>query len=245
MPDVADFEDFPLFLDHTRPLWITAFGRKGSGKSAFNREIYKSFPGDKIAIDVNGNAAPGEDAEPIRPGELTRQWPAPVRMPGERRRTRNLHYQADPGSDSYHEDLDRAVQMALMPKDHHVMLWAGEAGELMPHGKTGAATRRLLRQSRHYNVSVLFDDPRPVWLDRLVLLQSNLIALFELPDPDDRKRVAQTTGHDPRAFDRICLETWEKGEHWFLLINTDAPRGKRLWRCAPLPIGATAGQPSR
>jgi hypothetical protein len=125
------------------------------------------------------------------------------------------------------------------------MLWAGEAGELMPNGKGGAAMRRLLMQSRHYKMSVLFDAPRPVWLDRQVLLQSNLIALFDLPDPDDRKRVAQATGHNPKKFDELCQETWDRGEHWFLLINTDARRGERLWSCAPLPIEATAGQPSR
>lgn len=245
MPDVQEFEDFPLFLDHSRPLFITAFGRAGSGKSAFNREIYRSFPGDKIAIDVNGHAEPGEDAEQITAADLRPQWPAPVTVPGERRRPRNFHYLADPGSDSYEKDLDRAVQMALMPKKHPVMLWSGECQELMPNGRGGPAMRRLLMQNRHYSMTVLFDSPRPMWLERLVLLQSKIIALFELPDPDDRKRVAQTTGHDPKAFDRICQETWERGEFWFLLINMDARRGERLWRCAPLPITAAAGQPGR
>jgi len=236
-------EDFPLFLDHSRPMFITAFGKKGSGKSAANREIYKAYPGDKLAIDVNGHADPGEDAEKIT--ELTKQWPAPVTMPGERRKRRNLHYVADPGSPTYYEDLDRAVQMALLPKDHPVMLWAGEAGELMPNGRGGSAMRRLLMQNRHYRTSVLFDAPRPVWLDKQVLLQSNLIMLFEMPDPDDRKRVAKATGHDPQMFERFCLETWDRGPHWFALIDTDARRGEQLWRCAPLPISETTGQPSR
>lgn len=241
--DVHEFEDFPLFLDHTRPMFVSAFGKKGSGKSAFNREIYKSYPGDKLAIDVNGHADPGDDAEKIT--ELSKQWPAPATMPGERRRRRNLHYVADPGSATYYEDLDKAVGMALLPKDHPVMLWAGEAGELMPNGRGGPAMRRLLMQNRHYRMSVLFDAPRPVWLDKQVLLQSNLIALFEMPDPDDRKRVAKATGHDPKKFDDTCLETWDEGEHWFVLINTDARKGEQLWSCAPLPIEATAGQPAR
>lgn len=242
--DVSEYgEDFPLFLDHSRPMIITAFGKKGSGKSAFNREIYHSWPGDKLAIDVNGHAEPGEDAERIT--DIAKQWPAPVTMPGERRKRRNLHYVADPGSATYYDDLDRAVQMALLPKDHQVMLWAGEAGELMPNGRAGNAMRRLLMQNRHYRTTALFDAPRPVWLDRQVLLQSNLIALFELPDPDDIKRVAKTTGHEPRRFEDFCRETWDRGPHWFALVDTDAPRGKQLWRCAPLPIQAAAGQPAR
>lgn len=245
--DVQEYgEEFPLFLDHRRPLFISAFGRKGSGKSAFNREIYQSYPGDKIAIDVNGNAEPGEDAEKITAADLKSHWPRPDTMPGEQRKPRNFHYRADPGSPTYEDDLDRAVGMALLPQKHPVMLWAGECTELMPRGRTGPAVRRLLRQNRHYNMSVLFDDPRPMWIDRLVLTQSNLIALFELPEPDDRKRVAQATGHNAKKFDVICEETWERGDHWFLLINMDASRGKRLWRCAPLPLQATAsGQPSR
>jgi len=245
MPDVAEFGDeFPLILDHSRPLVITAFGKKGSGKSALNREIYHSWPHDKLAIDVNGHAEPGEDAEKIT--EPAKQWPGLSPMPGERRKRRNLHYVADPGSDTYHEDLDRAVQMALLPKDHKVLLWAGEAGELMPNGRCGSAMRRLLMQNRHYRVSALFDAPRPVWLDRQVLLQSNLIACFELPDPDDRKRIAKVTGHDPRKFEEFLFSCWNKGPHWFGLVDTDAPRGKQLWRCAPLPLTASSsGQPAR
>jgi hypothetical protein len=243
--DVQEHEDFPLFLDHTRPLFISAFGKKGGGKSAFNREIFKSYPGHKIAIDVNGNAEPGEGSEQITAADLRKQWPIPATMPGERRKPRNLHYLADPGSPTYTDDLDRAVGMALLPKKLPVMLWSGECQELMPNGRGGPAIRRLLMQSRHYSMSVLFDSPRPMWLDRLVLLQSNLIALFEMPDPDDQKRVAQVTGHRPAKFSEICEETWERGEHWFVLINMDARRGERLWRCAPLPIQATAGQPGR
>lgn len=241
--DVQEYgEDFPLFLDHNRPMIITAWGKKGKGKTAFNREIYRSYPGDKLAIDVNGHADPGEDAE--RVDEPLKAWPRPADLPGERRRPRNLHYVADPGSATYRDDLDRAVGMALFPKDHPVMLWAGEVGELMPNGRPGPHMRRLLQQNRHYRTTALFDGPRPVYVDPQVLLQSNLVALFELPNPADRRRVAETVGLDPKQFDRACFETWDRGDYWFLLIDTDARRGEQLWRCAPLPITASAGQPA-
>jgi hypothetical protein len=134
--------------------------------------------------------------------------------------------------------------MALFPKDHPVLLWAGEAGELMHRGSAGPHLSRLLQQSRHYRTTALFDAPRPVWLDPQVLLQSNLVAVFELPNPADRKRIAETVGIDPAKFNEICFRTWDKGDYHFVLIDTDAPRGKQLWSCAPLPITAAAGQPA-
>lgn len=240
--DVLDFEDFPLFLDHSRPMIISAFGKKGSGKTAFNREIYRSYPGDKLTIDVNGHAEPGEDAERI--SEPLKAWPRPAELPGERRRPKNLHYVADPGSPTYRDDLDRAVGMAMFPKDHPVLLWAGEAGELMPRGNAGPHLARLLQQNRHYRTTALFDAPRPVWLDPQVLLQSNLVAVFRLPNPADRKRIAETVGLDPKTFDQICFDTWGNGDHWFVLIDTDARPGEQIWSCAPLPIEAAAGQPA-
>lgn len=224
--------DFPLTLDHTKPLIISAWGKKGSGKSVFNREIYKSFPGDKLCIDVNGNADPGEDAERLT-GDLPKKWPAGTPQLGERRRPRNLWYRANPGSDSYHQDLDRALSLALFPQDHQVLVWAGECGDLMPNGKAGPHMRTLLQQNRHYRTTCLFDGPRPVFVNPLTLSQSNLVAIYRLPNPNDRKRIADSVGYPPKEFDRECHETWRRAPHWFLLWDSDRDQ---LWRCPPLPL---------
>jgi hypothetical protein len=223
--------DFPLFLDHTKPMVISAFGRKGSGKSHFNGLIYQSWPGDKLAIDVNGNAYVGPDAERV-PLPLPSRWPEQTPPLGERRRPRNLHFRAHPGSDTYRDDLDRAVGMALLPQDHQVLVWAGEVGELTPHSKSGPHMRTLLMQNRHYRVTALFDGPRPMNVDPLVVAQSNLIAVYDLPNPADRKRIADAFGCAPREFDDVCRETWRQGPHWFVLCDADA---HRLWACPPLP----------
>ncbi len=227
-----DHEDFPLaFDDPLKPRIISAFGKKGSGKSVFNREIYTSYPGDKLCVDVNGNAEPGEDAERIT--DLPKKWPAGTPELGERRRPRNLHYRADPGSATYREDLDRAIAVALFPQDHPTLVWAGEVGELMPNGKPGPHMRTLLMQNRHYRVSALFDGPRPVYVDPLVLAQSNLVAVYRLPNPHDRKRIADEIGFPPAEFERACHETWRRGPHWFVLWDADRDQ---LWRCPPLPL---------
>lgn len=232
MPSAEELpEDFPLLdLDPSRPMIVTAWGRKGSGKSVFNREFYKSWTGDKLCIDVNGNAEPGPDAEPL-PAPLPGKWPEAGL--GQSRRPRNLHYRAHPGSDTYRDDLDRAVRVALMPQDHRTLLWAGEVGELMPNGKPGPSMRTVLQQNRHYHLTALFDGPRPVFVDPLVLAQSDLVAVYTLPNPNDRQRIADSIGYPPKRFHAECDETWRRGPHWYLLW--DANR-HQLWRCPPLPI---------
>jgi hypothetical protein len=227
-------EDFPLRIDPGRPMIISAFGRKGSGKSVFNGEAYQSWAGDKLAIDVNGHAYVGEDAEKLT-GEIPSSFPMGTPPLGEKRKPRNLHYIANPRSATYRDDLDRAVGMALFPKDHPVLLWAGEVGELTPNSKAGPHMRQLLMQNRHHRVTALFDGPRPMNVDVLVLAQSDLVAVYELPNPADRKRIADSIGFPPKEFDAACHETWRQGDHWFVLWHAGQ---KQLYVCPPLPIAA-------
>lgn len=228
-----DDEDFPLRLDHNRPSIIFACGKKGSGKSYFNGLIYRSWPGDKLAIDVNGHAYVGDDAERVSWSDgIPSRWPEQSVAPGERRRPRNLHYVANPSAHSYREDLDLALQPVLFPADHPVMLWAGEVGELTPHSTSGPNMRRLLMQNRHHKVTALFDAPRPIGVDPLVLAQANLVAVYRTPNPSDRKRIADSIGVAPKTFDEVCVETWRQGDHWFVLYNADQDR---LYSMPPLP----------
>jgi hypothetical protein len=218
---------YPVDLDPSRNFIVSAFGRKGSGKTTFNRELFRDFPLAKLCIDVNGEADPGTDSQRIT--VLERSMPRRV----EGKPAPNLHYVADPGSDTYRDDLDRAVGMAMYPTDDPSLVWCGEVGELCTGNRTGPHLRRLLMQSRHYRTSGLFDGPRPVDIDRLVIAQADVVAIFDLPDPDDRDRVAKVIGFPPRLFTEECDETFRRGEFWHLLWVSKA---KRLYRCPPLPV---------
>lgn len=229
-----DADDSPLIdLDPRKPWFVSAWGKKGSGKSVINREIFRSYPGDKIAIDINGNADPGEDAEKITRDQLGGKFPAPADTVGERRRARTLWFRAHPGAATFREDLDRAVALALYPQDHPACVWAGEVGELTPNGRAGSHMQTVLMQNRHYNVTALFDGPRPVHVPPLVLSQSNLVAVFRLPNPNDRKRIAEEIGFPPKEFDRECFKTWRRGPHHFVLWDADADQ---LYRHEPIPL---------
>jgi hypothetical protein len=214
----------PLMLDPSRNFIVSAFGRKGAGKTTFNRQLFQAYPHAKLCVDVNGEADPGDDCTRIRDLEL--HMP-PATKDGPPR----LHFVADPGSSTYRDDLDRAVGMAMYPRDQQSLVWCGEVGELTTGNKTGPHLRRLLMQSRHYRTSALFDGPRPVDIDKLVIAQSDLVAIYDMPDPDDRDRVAKVIGYPPGRFRLECDETFRRGEYHFLLWVT---REKRLYRCPPL-----------
>lgn len=227
-------EAFPVVLDPARPLIVSAWGRKGSGKSTFNRRLYDSWPFDKVCIDVNGDADPGPDAQKVTL-PLPSSFPKPETQPlgMATKGPRNLHFRADPGSATYADDLDRAVGLSLFPADRKVMVWCGEVGEFMPNAsKTGPHMRRLLQQNRHFGASALFDGPRPAHVNPLVIGQSDLVAVYHLPNPDDRERVAKTIGYPAQRFHDECETTWRRGKHWFLLWVAEA---HTLYRCAPLP----------
>lgn len=228
-------EGFPVKIDPSKPSIISSWGRKGSGKSTFNRRLYESWAWDKLCIDVNGDADPGPDAERIT-------LPLPAKFPArdapmvglERPGPQNLHFRADPGSATYNDDLDRAVGLALFPQSQRALVWCGEIGEFMPAASsTKPHMRRLLMQNRHYGVTALFDGPRPVNVNPLVIGQSDLVSIYHLPNPADRERIAKTIGYPAVRFHEECEETFRRGKYWFLLWVADA---HKLYRCPPLPV---------
>ena len=223
---MSSSEAWPFPLDTSRNVIVSAFGRKGSGKTTFNRAIYRAWPTAKLCVDVNGEADPGPDAQLIRRPlprmpERVKDKPAP-----------NLHLIADPGSPSYREDLDDAVGMAMQPADEDSLVWVGEVGEFTTGNKTGPNLRRLLQQSRHYRTSALFDGPRPMDIDKLVIAQADLVAIFDMPDPHDQERVAQVIGWPPNRFREQCRAAWDRGPFWHLLY---VAKHKTLFECPPVP----------
>lgn len=217
---------YPMELDPHRNFIVSAFGRKGAGKTTLNRTLFQDFPLSKLCVDVNGEADPGPDSKRIT--TISRGMP----RVGRDHPPANLHYVADPGSDTYRDDLDRAIGMAMYPSDQPSLVWGGEVGELCTESSIGPHLRRLLMQSRHYKTSALFDGPRPKKIDPLVIAQSDFVAVYDLPNPADRQRVAETIGYPPARFSQECDETFRRGPYWHLLWSTAA---KRLYRCPPLP----------
>jgi hypothetical protein len=227
-PDVTEIsspwgpEGFPV-ADSTM---FAAFGTKGSGKTTAGELLYRSWGDDKICIDVSGDIKPGPGATLI--SSLPLEFPAR----GWNNVPLDLYHLPDPGSETYFDDLDRGVGTILYPKAHRVLGWLDEIGEYTTGNKTGPHLRRLLMQSRHYNASTIMTGPRPMDINRLVISQADYIFIFDLPDPDDRERLAKTMGYPPKRFIAECEDTFRRGPYWYLFW--DKPR-KRLFRCPPFP----------
>ena len=216
-------------LDTNRNQIVLAVGRKGSGKSEAVRMFYGWWPDvDKLVIDVNHDADPGPEAKRITD-------PLPSRLP-ERDNPKvplNLHYVADPKSATYRDDLDRAVGLALFPRDRRTVLWVDEIGEVTQTNRTPPNLRQLLMQSRHYSASVLMAGPRPRHIDRLCVAQADRILIFNLPLRDDREYIADNACIDRRALEAAHDEARRRGRHWFVMWLADEP--DELYLCPPLP----------
>lgn len=222
---------FPA-IDPDRNQLILAVGRKGSGKSGWAREVFRNWPGiDKWVIDPHGDADPGDDIGTVTVPKLPLELPLPKKK-GEHTVTR---WVADPGVASYREDLDRAVGLALRPRERRTLTWIDEGGEVFPSGRTGLNARVLLQQGRHYYASAIICCPRPVTIDPLVLAQADRVVMFDVPNPADVERMADTIGLARRELLATMNETKARGPYWYTMYVTEE---NALYRCPPIPMSA-------
>ncbi|MDR6212166.1 DNA helicase HerA-like ATPase [Nocardioides zeae] len=222
-------EPFPA-IDPDLNSIIAIFGRKGSGKSVFARELFRGWPAiDKLVIDPTGDADPSLPDQVELRGRLPEHLPAPKQRGG----YVTARYVANPASESYRDDLDRAVALALFPKNRRTLLWIDEAGEVFPANRTGPHARTLLQQSRHWWTSAILCTPRPISIDPLVLSQADRVVMYDVPHPRDRERLAGSIGIEPRILNAELDATRARGPHWFLMFDA---REHALYRCPPLRL---------
>jgi hypothetical protein len=203
--------------------------------------LFERYPYDKVVIDVAGDDGPtGPDIVQLSGtvDTMDRKWP-------EYRRTDDrpmiLRYVPDAGSPTFLEDMDAVVGMAM--QHGHCAILIHEMGVLAQANRTPAHTRRLLMHNRHAHVTGIFCMPRPMTVDPLVIAQSDLIYTFELPNPADRRRVAEVAGWDVDDFD---AGVHGLRPHGYLLFDANLPqpedgqRDMRMLDMPPLPADVVA-----
>lgn len=209
---------------------LAFFGRKGSGKSAAAREHFRAWPGtDRLVIDINGDADPGDDL-----GAIVLHGPL-VQLPPRRdeRVPETFRWIADPKAPSFHEDIDKAIGSALFPRERRVLIWIDEAGEAFPANRTGPNARLLLHQSRHFSTSALLCGPRPKGLDPLAYAQADRVVMFDVPSPLDRQRLAETIGINAAKLSAVMDETKRRGDHWSTMYHATE---HQLYRLPPFQL---------
>lgn len=233
-------------------LIILAVGKKRSGKSVLARLLADSYPGDLAVIDVAG------DDGPTGPGVITLRGTVdtlPTRWPEDQRPEDGgrmvLRYVPDAGSPTWAEDMDHVVGMALQQGRRQrdrgrvgAALLIHEIGVVAPAGQTRPHMRRALMHNRHNGLTLIMCGPRPQTVDPLVLQQSDLIYVFELLNPADRKRLAETIGWSPADFDAAVRDL---GPHEYLRFDANEVKPEegqpdmRLVHFPALPPDAVKG----
>lgn len=203
-------------IDTGRGIIATCIGKKRSGKSIMGLLLFRAYPGDRLVLDVAGDDGPiGDDVHNIRGtvDDLPRRWPEHLR---ENKKPMTLRYVPDAGSQTFLEDMDAFVALAMTHGD--CCLLVHEAGRLAPVHKTGPNTARLLMHNRHQRVTAIFCMPRSQGVDTLILSQADLVYTFEVPNPADRKRIAETIGWNPADFDDAVHDL---GPHEYLRFDSN------------------------
>lgn len=208
---------------------IGCFGRKGQGKSQAANMIYRNWPdsADRICVDVSGDDRPSARSTRIS-GEPPRKMPDRDKA----EQPVDLWYVANPASHTYRDDLDRVLRVGLYPRERPKLVLIHEVGEVLPAGQTPPHGRLLLQQGRHFKASTILCGPRPMRIEPLALQQCDEMLLFDLPNPADRRRVAETIGWEPRELDEAFRELKAAGDHWFLRYSAGP---HELVLCPPLP----------
>jgi hypothetical protein len=236
-----------------RPEWgdgliFSAWGKKRSGKSILARYWFSLYPGDGVVIASNGDDGPFADGKIVHllrddAETMPRRWPEHLRHERERL---ILRFEMDAGSPTFHEDQDAAVGVALrhgntcvLVHEAHLMAPVELSRRQIPH------THRLLAANRHAQVgggagkvSAIFCGPRPSGVKTLIQAQSDVTAMFELPVPADRARLAEEIGV---PLPELSAALDDLGTHEYLRYDAQQPRPEgdepdlRLLHFEPLP----------
>jgi hypothetical protein len=215
---------------------ITCLGKKRSGKSKMALLWFETYPYDRLVIDINGTDGPHHDVIELHGtvDELPRKWPEHLREDGKRM---TLRYHPDMGSPTFLEDVDAVLGMAYNTGKICVLIH--ETGLIAKSSKTPPHMLRILQSNRHRQLTVLLCAPRPLTMNTLVLGQSDLVYVFELPNKADRETVADAIGWPREDF---SMAVNELGPHEYLRADTNEnkPPNPHLPTC---PDGCTEHDP--
>lgn len=209
---------------------IFVTGKKGTGKTELAHVLHRSYPYDKVLVDPNGDVKTTPTAIELGPAPPA-HWPPQAllddalrKTTGATRRYHELVVRPDFGAPTYATDIDRALGMAFShPGPTEIFI--DEAHEAFPTSQMVKRphARRALRHGRHGTLTQIYATPRPMTITPLTISQADWVYVFMLPNPADRKRVAENIGWDPKDFDEAVFSL---GDHEYLRYESGANGGQ-------------------
>lgn len=203
------------------PAIFVVVGRKGQGKSEAAYLLWESWTGDRVAVDTTSDFINGKDLSKthLEPETVDldvpppSHWPAHLREPDSPRLS--LRYVPDHSAPDFIDDMDRVVGLAFSHGECLIVI--EEFGLVAPSNGVRPNTRKALHMGRHQDLSMVLTMPRIVGVDPLGPAQADVIYAFDLPNPDDRKRLADIIGWDRRVVDDAMAELEDHGYLRFLV----------------------------
>ena len=205
---------------------ISCFGKKKSGKSVLAKMLFLSYPDDKIVIDIAGDDGPnGDDILELTgntAATMPRSWPESAR---DGKKPMTLRYVPDGESPTLLEDMGAVLSLAKIHGNKRRAqggmgcgVLIHEIGVIGEAHKTPRQLRSLLMHNRHNAVTLFMCGPRTQTIDPLIIAQSDVVYIFELMNPDDRKRLAQSIGWDT---DSLTQAIEGLGPHEYLRFDSN------------------------
>lgn len=173
-----------------------------------------STPGPRLIID------PTDSTLTQLPGAV--KFSDPTRFP-DSPIARFVPRPSDAGDLEVYDELYRQA-FARFPR----FIWLDEAGMVAPAKGSPRWVRAYLTQGRKRQLGHLACHTRPRECDPNLISQAQHVLIWDLPNPDDRRRIAELVGIPPRDLD---VALGQLAPHGFLWWDQ---RGRRLTICPPV-----------
>lgn len=202
-------------IDYADRIFIA--GVTGSGKSTVARALFESAGGRRLVIDPADSQLTELDGAvtvadvPPDDAQLVRFVPRHPLEPA-----------------SYEAIYGWAF-------DHYpAFVWCDEAGLALPANGTCRAAARLIVQGRKRQIGHLACHTRPRMVLRDLIAQAQHVLVFDLPNPDDRRHIAEIIGMVPAELDGLLAGLPPFGFVWW------QQRTRQVTVCPPITPGVNA-----
>lgn len=187
-------------------------GATSTGKSHLARQLFRNAAAPRLVID------PADSNLTRVPGARTYRDPA---RPPDAPTIRFVP------TDPY--DLDAYDAVYRWAFNHFPRyVWVDEAGIVLPAHGAPRGARALLVQGRKREIGHLALHTRPREVDSNLIAQAAHLAVFDLPNPDDRRRIADLAGIPPRQLEDLMAALPVHGFLWW------QQRERVLTACDPI-----------